>query len=257
MDVNSLIRHINFLNNYDIGGLWVLGTGSEDMHLTMDQRLIVAQTACNANEGKVPLFLGCSFYSFRETTDFIQLTSGMESQAYHWMPYHPLLNWDRILSVYEVLRGQVPLWAYSSANWSKGMPVWVVKELKSIGLKGIKFSSQRTSDLQDVIALQDDFQVITAVAGQFLTCLRMGSLAHTTSLAGVYPEKFIALYDAHRRQKDDVAQRWQERIWDDVKALGTTKKDNFLSAADEKRELVKMGIYETTEVTFPYGEAES
>lgn len=253
IDRESIKRHVEWLVTQDIGGLWVLGTGGEDMHLPFQKRLTVAKTVCDANFGRKPLILGCGFYSLYETEKFIELTSDLDYDAYHLMPYHPLVSWDRLLVAYRYFANSVPLWAYSSANWSRSMPLWFVEKLKASGVKGIKFSSQRTSDLQKVIGLQSkEFQVITAVATQFLVCLQMGALGSTTSIAGVYPDKFIQLHRAYQRGKLYEAQRWQQRITLDVGRMNLAKKDNFLSGAEEKELLVEMGIYETAEMTFPY-----
>ena len=253
VDSKSLFRHINYLATKKIGGLWVLGTGSEDMHLDMRRRLEVAKVACDANAGRRPLFLGCSFYSLFDTESFLEKTSDLSYDAYHWMPYHPLLGWDRLLLTYEYLAKAAPMWAYSSANWSRSMAPEFVKELKGAGVKGIKFSSQRTSDLQKVIGLQSkEFQVITAVATQFLVCLQMGAKGSTTSLAGVYPDIFIALHKKYQNGEIWEAQKLQDRIAALNAMLSAGKKDNFLAAAAEKEILVRMGIYESPEVTFPY-----
>jgi 4-hydroxy-tetrahydrodipicolinate synthase len=61
IDVPGLKRLIEFLNTKNIGGLWVLGTGSEDMNLSFAKRLKAAQAACEANAGKTPLILGAGF----------------------------------------------------------------------------------------------------------------------------------------------------------------------------------------------------
>jgi len=251
IDERSLARHVNWLCTKDIGGLWVLGTGSEDMHLDLKRRIKVAEVACHANKGRKPLFLGCSFYSLFDTESFIDKTSDLEFDAYHWMPYHPLLGWERVRLTYEYLAKTIPVWAYSSANWSRSMAPDFVRQLKDCGVKGIKFSSQRTSDLQKVIGLQD-FQVITAVATQFLVCLQMGAKGSTTSLAGVYPDLFIALHKAFKQGHIWDAAQYQQTIWDVSASFSYAKKDNFLSAAEEKAMLCKLGIYETPEMTIPY-----
>ena len=41
IDEPSLIKLVKYLNKKNIGGFWVLGTGSEDMNLTYQQRLQV------------------------------------------------------------------------------------------------------------------------------------------------------------------------------------------------------------------------
>ena len=44
VDEPALARLVKYLNSKNIGGFWVLGTGAEDMNLTYQQRLRVAET---------------------------------------------------------------------------------------------------------------------------------------------------------------------------------------------------------------------
>jgi 4-hydroxy-tetrahydrodipicolinate synthase len=254
VDADSLKKHIKWLIQKPIGGLWVLGTGSEDMHLTFDQRVKVARIACAANDSEIPLFIGCGFYSFYETEKFIEETAEWPFDAYHYMPYHPLLSWDRVLTVYQYLSNSVPLWAYSSANWSRPMTPDFVKRLKDeTAVKGIKYSTQRTSDLQKVIGYQGKaFQVITAVATQFSTCLWMGAQGSTTSLAGVKPDLFAELYSEFERGSYGAVQYIQDRINEFAGLLNIAKKDNFLSGAEEKALLQNMGLYKTRDMAWPH-----
>lgn len=253
IDRESLTRHVNWLLNKGVAGLWVLGTGSEDMHLTFQQRVKVARTVCHVVQERIPVFLGCGFYSFYDTEHFIESTADLKKRAYHYMPYHPLLSWDRLAKVYQYLANSVPIWGYSSANWSRSMPVDFVKRIKDAGVKGIKFSSQRTSDMQKILELEDSmFQAVSAVATQFLICLQMGFKASTTSLAGVNPDLFNRIYDAFDRGQTKEAKALQKRVIVFSGILNKAKKDNFLSGAEEKAILQAAGIYETREMTFPY-----
>jgi len=90
IDKKNLENLVLHLISKDIGGLWVLGTGSEDMNLTFSKRLEVAETVTNVNRNKVPILLGCSFFSFEETLKFIESTKHLKFNAYHYMPYHNL-----------------------------------------------------------------------------------------------------------------------------------------------------------------------
>ena len=49
VDTNKLKLLTEHLCDHDIAGLWVLGTGSEDMAMSFRQRLTVAQTVSEAD----------------------------------------------------------------------------------------------------------------------------------------------------------------------------------------------------------------
>ncbi|MBW1705217.1 MAG: dihydrodipicolinate synthase family protein [Deltaproteobacteria bacterium] len=234
IDIPGLKRLVEFLIDKKIGGLWVLGTGSEDMNLTFSKRLQVARTICEVNAGKIPLMLGAGFFAMEDILNFIRETEGLEFDAYHVMPYHPLLSLDRLDWFYRHIADNCPrpLWIYTSANWSRPITPEFVSGLKEHpNICGIKFSTRDSVAITKVARLADDkFQVITAVASQLYACLCMGSRAHTSSLGSCLPEILIRIYELFTEGKYDKALSEQHRLNDFLAAFSrNTKTDNFLA----------------------------
>ena len=247
IDADALRRLIEFLNTKNIGGLWVLGTGSEDMNLSFAKRIKVAQAACEANAGKTPLLLGAGFFAMEDIANFIQETKDLEFDAYHVMPYNPRLSLERLDWFYRHIADNCsrPLWMYTSGNWSKPVtPAFVAKLKPHPNIAGIKFSNRDTVAVTEVAGLADDeFQVITAVASQLFACLSLGSKAHTSSLSCCLPEPMIEIYELYVKGKYDDSLAAQRRLNIFLEELSkNTKKDNFLQAADEKYVLKLRGI---------------
>jgi dihydrodipicolinate synthase/N-acetylneuraminate lyase len=132
VDEPALGRLVDYVNGYNIGGLWVLGTGGEDMSLTYQQRLRVAEVTVEANAGKTPLILGTGFFALKDSENFLNDTKLLNVDGYHYMPYHPLLSLNRIEWVYTFLAkiASKPLWMYTSANWCRSMPPEFVEKIK-------------------------------------------------------------------------------------------------------------------------------
>ena len=61
LDFKGLQRLITFLSKKRIGGLWVLGTGGEDMNLTFNERLEVVKKVIEFSQFKQELIIGASF----------------------------------------------------------------------------------------------------------------------------------------------------------------------------------------------------
>jgi 4-hydroxy-tetrahydrodipicolinate synthase len=247
IDVPGLKRLIECLNTKKIGGLWVLGTGSEDMNLSFAKRLEVARAACEANAGKTPLILGAGFFALEDIFNLIEETKDLEFDAYHVMPYNPKLSLDRVDWFYRHIadRCPKPLWMYISGNWSRSVTPEFVANLKPHpNIAGFKFSNQDTVAVTKVTRMANDqFQVITAVAGQLHACLCMGSKGHTSSLSCCIPEPMIELYELFMQGKIEESLAAQHRLNDFLKELSqNTKNDNFLWAADEKYILKLRGI---------------
>lgn len=249
IDIDGLRRLIEFLINQRIGGMWVLGTGSEDMNLSFSKRLQVARTVCKVNAGKIPIILGAGFFAMEDILNFIEETSGLDFDAYHVMPYHPLLSLDRLDWFYRHIAdySPKPLWMYTSGNWARPITTGFVENLKGHpNIAGIKFSNKDAVAVTKVASLADGkFQVITAVAAQLYACLRMGSKAHTSSLGSCLPEVLIRIYDLFTEGKNEEALAEQIMLSNFLGELAkNTKKDNFLQAADEKYILSLRGICE-------------
>jgi 4-hydroxy-tetrahydrodipicolinate synthase len=247
IDVPALKRLIEFLNKKKIGGLWVLGTGSEDMNLSFAKRLEVARAACEANAGKTPLILGTGFFALEDIFNFIEETKELEFDAYHVMPYNPKLSLDRVDWFYRHIADNCPkpLWMYVSGNWSRPVtPEFVAKLKPHPNIAGFKFSNQDTVAVTKVARMADEqFQVITAVASQLYACLCMGSKGHTSSLSCCVPEPMIEIYELFFQGKMEESLAAQHRLNDFLKELSqNTKNDNFLWAADEKYILKLRGI---------------
>ncbi|MGD8991062.1 MAG: dihydrodipicolinate synthase family protein [Desulfobacterales bacterium] len=247
IDVPGLKRLIEFLNTKNIGGLWVLGTGSEDMNLSFAKRLKAAQAACEANAGKAPLILGAGFFALEDIFNFIDETKQLEFDAYHVMPYNPKLSLDRVDWFYRHIADNCPkpLWMYVSGNWSRSVTPEFVANLKPHpNIAGFKFSNSNTVSVTKVAGMADDqFQVITAVASQLHACLCMGSKGHTSSLSCCIPEPMIEIYELFLEKRIEESLAAQHRLNAFLDELSkNTKTDNFLWAADEKYILKLRGI---------------
>jgi 4-hydroxy-tetrahydrodipicolinate synthase len=247
IDTEGLTRLIEFLGGTGIGGYWALGTGSEDMNLSFEKRLTVARTIAKANAGKLPLILGSSFFAMDDILAFMEATKDLQFDAYHVMPYHPLLGLDGMEKFYKDIadRAPKPLWMYTSANWCRAFPPEFFEKMKPhANIAGVKFSSSRTTDQIKVIGLAEkDFQVITAVASQFVMVLGVGVAASTTSQAGALPEALLEIYNLYQQGRRDEALAAQRRFNEFQSRMPKRAKAwNFLTGADEKYILSLRGI---------------
>ena len=218
--------------------------------IIFSKRIKIAETISGAKIKK-PMILGCSFYSMEEIFQFIKETGHLKFDAYHLMPYHPLLSLRQLTYLYEKVadltmsKFDKPLWLYSSANWSRKIDFNFIKNLsKKVGICGIKYSTSNSPDQVKALQLNTNkFQVITAVMRQALPSLISGSNSFTSSLGGAIQEPIIKLYNSFEKKNYKKALFYQRRINAFLDTLpGNLKKDNFLSSAEEKYILKIRGI---------------
>jgi len=249
VDESALTRLVDYLNGKNIGGFWVLGTGAEDMDLTFEQRLQVVETVVKANAGKVPLVVGAGFFAMRDSINFIKETSHLDFDAYHVMPYHPLLSLDRIEWMYKELAdfAQKPLWMYTSANWCRFIPPNFVERMKNYpNIAGVKYSTSNAVHTEKVIGMADDnFQVLTAVVRTFYASLCLGVIGGTTVEACPFIDPIVSLYEKFT-SGDKAGALVVQRKLNRMLELMPQKPgvDNFLRVAEGKYILSKKGICE-------------
>lgn len=247
VDTGALRALCAYYEEQKASGVWVLGTGAEDMCLSFTQRLTVAQTVTEALSDDVIKIVGCSFFAPAESITFINATAEMNFDAYHAMPYHQKVSLRQIHAWYEMLADHCPkpLWAYTSGNWAQRMGPDFIAELKKIpNIGGVKYSSSNTVDVQGAIELQDDdFQVITAVVKTLYSSLCLGVQAATTVEATIFfPEiaEIFRLYEEGRYEEAYAAQRYLNNVL--LKYPSPAGKDNFLRVAELKYMLSLQGL---------------
>ena len=149
---------------------------------------------------------------------FMDATKDLQFDAYHVMPYHPLMGLDGMEKFYQGHRrprAEAALDVHQRQLVPR-FPAGILRELKAHkNIAGVKFSSSRTTDQIKVIGLAEtDFQVITAVATQFIMVLGVGVAASTTSqcrrAAGAAASRstiFISRAAARKRSPHSAVQR--------------------------------------------------
>lgn len=251
VDVPSLEKLCELLLTKPIGGLWVLGTGAEDMSLSYSQRLVVAETVAKVNNGRVPLVVGCSFFSMTESLSFLDDTQHLNIDAYHAMPYHPLLSLERLKSWYEniALNAAFPLWMYTSANWARYIPPEFVKELSTNEkIVGVKYSTSNAVHMEQVAALANsEFQVLSAVVKTFYSNLCLGVKGGTTVEACAFINPIVDIYEAFQSNNLSLALSYQNKLNRFFEQMPVAPgADNFLRVAESKYILSRQGICSET-----------
>lgn len=239
-----------------ISGLWVLGTGSEDMSLTFRQRLKVAETVSEANTNNKSIFMGAGFFSHQDSLDFISAIDGLKCDALHCMPYHPVISHERIEWIYEDLaeKSTKPIWMYFSGNWSQTLPIDKISRLaQHPNIAGVKYSSSNIINILNAAQLNNpDFQVITAVVRTLYNCLQLGIKATTTVEACAYHNPIIEIFDLFEKGKHDEALAVQIKLNDFLDSFPKGPgKDNFLKVAESKYVLSHQGLSGET-MSAPY-----
>lgn len=247
VDRGSLRKVTQYILDKNPGGFWVLGTGGEDMNLTFEERVRVAQTVTETVQGKVPVIMGCGFYAKTDIKNFVKEIRALNFDAYHLMPYHTLMSLDRYEVMYKDIAdfAEKPVWLYTSANYCRHFPPdFIETVIDHPNIAGIKYSTSNIVHMEKAISYNSEgFQVISAVVRQFLASLAMGVEATTTVEACYYFERISKIYEAFVAGRIDEATKHQKNLNRFLEKVSTgAGKDNFLKSAEGKYVLSKWGL---------------
>ena len=243
-DIEGIHRHVDFLVSSGVGGLWVLGSASEDINMSMKQKLQVARATVEATRGRVPIVLGSGLTSIGDILDYADKLSDLDFHGLHVLPYDLKMGDARLIHLIETLADKLPwpVWMYH--NPKRGRPftddiIGCVKAHSNVG--GIKIGGYNLSELTRTIMHRSaDFDVVGAGGGQLFQMLALGAEAHTTSEASVFPERFIELIEAFNRGEFDKARDLQFDLIRFSKSLPRTENGEY--CAEEKYMLSLRGI---------------
>lgn len=222
VDTPSLRRHIDFLVESGVDGLFVLGSTSEVAFLTDAMRTHVIETAVDQVAGRVPVLTGAIDMTTLRVLEHARVAEragcdGLVVTAPFYTRTHPA----EIEQHFRLIAGDshLPVYAYD-------LPVSVHTKLDSDMLvrlaaegvlAGVKDSSGDDAGLRKlVIAARqhapESFSVLTGSELTVDTSLRMGVDGVVPGLGNVDPHGYVRLYQYCRDGKWDEALTEQERL---------------------------------------------
>lgn len=216
----GIVKNVKRMNETGLRGYFVLGTNGEFRSLSVEERLSVLKTVIdNAADDKV-IMAGTSAESTKETIDITleaaKLGASMVSLLMpHFFRKHLTDDAlvDYIIRVADA--SPVPVLLYN--NPSVAADVLISPEVVRIvaehpNVVGMKDSSKGNFKSYIQAARGKEFYVLAGSAGFFLDLLLEGGVGGVLSLANVFPEECVKLYNAFKEGKLDEAKRLNERI---------------------------------------------
>lgn len=221
VDTASLERHISFLLDAGVNGLFTLGSSSEVAYLTDAQRDRVVEVAVKTAGGQVPVLAGAidmttnrvvdhAFRAKQRGADAIVLTAPFFARSAH--PAEVRLHFRKVHE-----RVDLPLVAYDlpiSVHNKLDLPT--VLELAGDGvLDGLKDSSNDIHGFRAVVTGTRQFEKFSVFTGSELVvdcALFLGADGAVPGLANVDPHGYVALYESCRAGDWDKAREMQARL---------------------------------------------
>ena len=237
----NLLRH---LYRHPIGGLWMLGSASEDFLMSEAHRLEVTRLVSKHLDGRSPVIVGAGHPVLEATYRFFDDTADMKIAAYHLLPpdrkMKPSLAYRYCAMVAD--RAPKPIWLYSNEKRALKIPVEVVRDLVDHpNVAGIKAAGYDLADIVPFCMMNgEQFQAIGSGGGHLPVFLALGAEAHTASSACSFPGAYCAVYELWQQGRLDEARQRAFAISRLIREL--PHPDNTEFCAEEKMVLELLGI---------------
>lgn len=215
LDVAGLERLIEHMLAGGVHGLFVLGTNGEGPGLSHRLKREVVERVCRQVAGRVPIFVGITDTSFVESVNLARFSSEAGASAAVLAP--PFYFSASQVELFEYLEHMtrelpLPLMLYNLPSLTKLVlePDTVRRAMELPGVVGVKDSSADMlyfHQLQLLRRERPDFSLLVGPEGLLGEAVLLGADGGVSGGANVFPELYVALYDAAvNGRRDRVAQ---------------------------------------------------
>ncbi|MFC1547534.1 dihydrodipicolinate synthase family protein [Candidatus Neomarinimicrobiota bacterium] len=231
IDIDSFHSHLTFLEQSGLDGVLLLGTNGEFDQLTVEERLLLVDTALSVSSrlkiivgGTIPDSVPGTFDLVSKLSEYApQISAVLVSPPFYSKSARgPSMPIPRIVEFYRDLtrvQDRLPLMLYNVPLPAKGMittaPITteVVASLRDESIiVGIKDSSARLENIEAYLDAKPGIQVL--VGSDFIIGpgLNRGATGSITACGNIFPPAVLAVYKARTKQGQLDAQSELNRL---------------------------------------------
>src|SRR3954454_22583027 len=201
VDVAALKENIEKLVEAGVHGFVATGTMGEAGSLTRSERALVVRSVVEAAAGRVPVTVGVSSGSARQSLEYAN--DGREAGAQYVMALPPLgyrADADEVVAFYtELATCGLPIMAYNNPEASGvDMPAALIARIyeEVDAIVAIKECSGDARRIPALLRLDGDLEVIVGGDDWALEGFAAGAIGWITGVGVLAPRECVELYDA-------------------------------------------------------------
>ncbi len=219
VNLEQVAKLTEFLISKGVHCLYPLGTTGEMLKLSVSERKAIAETVVNTARGRVTVYIHVGDIQVEHVLELAQHALhigadgiGVVTPIYFGANERELENYYKLIS--NSLPDNFPIYLYSIPQCAANeLSVEVVEKLakECKNIVGIKYSYPDftlTSKYLNVI--EGNFDVVFGPDHLFLPALALGCSGTVSGISGVYPEPFVALYQAFQEGNIGKARELQK-----------------------------------------------
>uniref|UniRef100_UPI0040483D77 dihydrodipicolinate synthase family protein n=1 Tax=Algoriphagus sp. TaxID=1872435 RepID=UPI0040483D77 len=220
LDINPTERLIEYLIEGGVHGIFILGTTGEFAGLSSAVKRELIQITCQQVKGRVPILVGVTDCSFTESIELAVIAhrSGAEAVVAA-PPFYMNIEQEELINYYQKLADivELPLFLYDMPSHVKiNIEVETAVTLsKHPNIIGIKDSSGKIENFQalcEAFRQQPEFKIFVGPEEILAETLLIGGNGGVTGGANLFPELYVALYEAFQKKEYDAVKKFQETI---------------------------------------------
>ncbi|MCR5152633.1 MAG: dihydrodipicolinate synthase family protein [Prevotella sp.] len=204
LDIESLERLIEHLIAGGVHGLFVLGTTGEEQSLSYKVRQEMIRESCRINNGRLPLLACVTDTSITESINMSRIAADCGAAAVvSAPPYYFATGQPELTQFYEELVPQLalPVYLYNMPSHVKVSfaPDTVARIARDPRVRGFKDSSANAVYFQSVMwamRFRDDFSMLVGPEEITGECVLLGAHGGINGGANMFPELYVAMYNA-------------------------------------------------------------
>lgn len=262
VDIPSLKKVIEHLIDGGVDGIFVLGSSSEVLYMTNEERELVLKTCVDTIAGRVPLIIGVNDMTTARVIDEAKrlLAIGgdaivITSQFYAIDDLHEEERHFRAVAA----AVNVPVFAYDvPVRTKQKLPVALLAKLARDGvIAGVKDSSGDDISFRQLVLATEDVEGFSAFTGHEAVCdgaMLSGGAGLVPGLANVDPAGYKRLYEAALAGDWATAKAEQDRLvklFDIVYVQDPTISGGAAGLGAFKTALQLLGVIESNTMSEP------
>lgn len=227
VDTDAIQPLCDFLIEKGVHGLFALGSTGEGVLLSLAERRSVAERVIDAARGRVPVIVNVGALT---TRDAVALTghaaeAGADAVALVSPFYYKLTDDQQVAHYAAVLQaaGELPVFLYNIPQATGNtITLDILRRLtqQAPNLAGLKDSSGSVPALQELLFnAPEHLRVFVGEDLVDLVGLLLGAHGIVSSISGVFPEPYVALYEAVQAGDLSRAKEAQKVINELIKCL--------------------------------------
>lgn len=200
LDIDGLKTLVNYLSN-EVDGLFITGSYGSGALMNLEERKQVTEIVVKTAADKIPVITMVGTTNNRESVALAKHAESAGVKAIAAVgPYYFKHNKDDLLSFYKDLINAVniPVYLYNNPGF-QGYEIGldVIKELKNVGLSGIKDATFNilTHATYHRVLKDENFDVALGTEAMWLPARVLGCEAFIPGLANAFPEINRKMYE--------------------------------------------------------------